>query len=109
MKDQFINYGLGLGALVLIALIGTACLSLVGNYYPTDIIESGQQADAMTGGIMQVGTIVVILAVIFFAVILTLIFSRYNPEREQILKEETEKLLDSIKSKEVKQDESNTK
>jgi len=80
MKDQFINYGLGLGALVLIALIGTACLSLIGNYYPTDITESGPQADVMTGGIMQVGTIVVILAVIFFAVILTLILNKYKQE-----------------------------
>jgi hypothetical protein len=78
MKDRFINYGLGLGALVLITLIGVACLSLVGNYYPTDITESGPQADVMTGGIMQVGTIVVILAVIFFAVILTLIISKFN-------------------------------
>jgi uncharacterized membrane protein len=80
MKDQFINYGLGLGALVLITLIVAICLSLAGNYYPTDITESGPQADVMTGGIMQLGTIAVILGVIFFAVILTCILTKFNKE-----------------------------
>jgi uncharacterized membrane protein len=83
MKDKLISYSLGLGVLALTILIGASSLSYIDSVSYACVKESTKHSEIFTGGIMQVGSLLLLFLIAVFGIVLAFIISKYQKQEEK--------------------------